>query len=219
MGDLDVVFSELFKKYFHILWEAAAELAQKTWLSLWEALYAAAGFAESAAASLAARVSVWQLAALGVFAAAGLAFWIFRENVYVRRLRHNMHWLRFRGYTPMTVEYRLGARRGVADFLGRETPVPERFPGLRLFEGVPDAYVVIYGTGNGGPARMVRAYPRHTRAGRAEMLRDLTAHVRETGRYVNARSEVDAFLDFLKGFDPALGDVPGDGGRSGMRDR
>jgi hypothetical protein len=212
MGDLDTVFEELFKKYFHILWEAAAELAYKTWIALWGALHDAAVMFESAVAALSARIAVWQVVVLAVAAAAGLAFWIFRENVYVRRLRHNIHWLRFRGYTPMVVEYRHGARHGVTDFLGRETPVPERFPGLRIFDAIPDDYVVIFGAGNGGPARMVRSYPRQTRAGREAMVRDLAAHVREAGRYVNQRSEVEALTAFLITLDPAMKEFLGSRG-------
>jgi len=204
MDDLDVILSELYRKYFHVLWDAAMELAHKTWLALWGALYDAAGWLEAFFGALAARVSVWQAAGAAVVAIAVLCFWIFRENFYIRRFRHNIHWLRFRGYRPMLVEYRLGAKSGRADFLGRETAVPGRFPGLRIFDAVPEAYVVIYGTGNGGPARMVRTYPRQTRAGRAAMVRELSAHVREAGRYVNPRSEVEALLSFLAGMDPAM---------------
>ena len=204
MDDLNLIIAELFRKYFHVLWEAVTELAHKTWLALWGALYEAAGWLETFFAALAARVSVWQAAGLVAAMAAGLCFWIFRENFYVRRFRHNIHWRRFRGYRPMLVEYRLGAKSGRADFLGRETAVPGRFPGLRIFDAIPDAYVVIYGTGNGGPARMVRTYPRQTRAGRAAMVRELSAHVREAGRYVNPRSEEEALMAFLAAMDPAM---------------
>jgi hypothetical protein len=211
MDDLDVIFTELFRKYFHILWEAAADLAHKAWLALWGALHDAAAWLESLAAALADRISPWQAAALAVAVLAGLLFWIFRENVYVRRFRHNIHWLRFRGYTPMVVAYRSGARQGTTDFLGRETAVPGRFPGLRIFDAIPEAYVVVFGTGNGGPARMVRTYPRQTRAGRAAMVRDLSAHVREAGRYINPRSEVEALLAFLATLDPAMNEFLGSG--------
>jgi|GEM_PF-1694200 len=211
MDDLDVIVTELFRKYFHVLLEAATELAHKTWLALWGALYDAAVWLEAFVGAVAARVSLWQAVGMAVVAVAGLCFWIFRENFYVRRFRHNIHWLRFRGYSPMLVDYRLGARSGRADFLGRETAVPERFPGLRIFDAIPDAYVVVFGTGNGGPARMVRTYPRQTRAGRAAMVRELSAHVREAGRYVNARSEVEALLAFLAAMDPAMAEF----GRSG----
>ncbi|NDY57882.1 hypothetical protein G3N56_14190 [Desulfovibrio sulfodismutans] len=213
MDDLDVIVTELFRKYFHVLWEAATELAHKTWLALWGALYDAAVWLEAFVGAVAARVSLWQAVGMAVVAVAGLCFWIFRENFYVRRFRHNIHWLRFRGYRPMLVDYRLGAKSGRADFLGRETAVPERFPGLRIFDAIPDAYVVVFGTGNGGPARMVRTYPRQTRAGRAAMVRELSDHVREAGRYVNPRSEVEAFLAFLAAMDPAMADLgrPGEG--------
>jgi hypothetical protein len=204
MDDVNLIIAELFRKYFHVLWEAVTELAHKTWLALWGALYDAAVWLEAVFGAAAARVSLWQAVGMAVVAVTGLCFWIFRENFYLRRFRHNIHWLRFRGYRPMLLDYRLGAKSGRADFLGRETAVPGRFPGLRIFDAIPDAYVVVYGTGNGGPARMVRSYARQTRAGRAAMVRDLSAYVREAGRYVNPRSEVEALLTFLATMDPAM---------------
>ncbi len=217
MDDLGTVLVDLFWKYFDILWLAVKDLAHKAWLTLWGALYQAAVWLEATASSVARHVPVWQAVLAAVILAAGFVLWIFRETMYVRRFRHNIHWLRFRGYRPMVVDYRQGARHGQADFLGRETPVPERFAGLRIFDAVPERYVVVFGVGNGGPARAVRTYPRQTRAGRAAMIRDLSEHVRRAGRFVNPESEVEAFLAFLAAMDPALGEVwaPRPAGRRG----
>ncbi len=207
MDDLGGILTELFWKYFDLLWEATRELAHKAWLTLWGALYHAAAWLESAVQSVSRQVAPWQAALAALVLAAGLAFWIFRDTIYLRRFRHNIHWLRFWGYRPMVVTFKQGAHQGESDFLGRETQVPDRFPGLRLFDAIPDRYVVVFGAGNGGPARAVRTYPRLTRAGRVAMVRDLTEHVRAAGRYVNPESEVQAFLAFLAAMDPEFCEV------------
>lgn len=207
MDDLGGILTELFWKYLDIVWAAVKELAHKAWLTLWGALYDAAVWLESMAEFFARRVSPWQAVVCTVVLISGLILWIYRDTLYLRRFRHNIHWLRFRGYRPMVVEYRHGARHGQADFLGRETPIPERFPGLRLFDAVPAKYIVVFGTGNGGVAREVRTYPRETRAGREAVVRDMAEHVRAAARYVNPESEVEAFLACLSGLDPGLGEV------------
>ncbi len=207
MDDLGGILTELFWKYFDIVWAAAKELAHKAWLTLWGALYDAAVWLESMAEFLARRVSLWQAVLCAVVLISGLILWMYRDTLYLRRFRHNIHWLRFRGYRPMVLDYRHGARQGQTDFLGREMPIPERFPGLRLFDAVPANYIVVFGPGNGGVAREVRTYPRETRAGREAVVRDMADHVRAAAHYVNPESEVEAFLAYLSGVDSGLGEV------------
>ncbi len=204
MDDIGPLLQELALKY-------AKKLAESLWALCLSVLAKAVrvlgtffAWMDRTAGEAYARLSWYEIALIGLAAAAVTLLFLFRRRIYRNFLIYNIHWLRFQGYSRQIIRVRRAGRERRVDIMGLPVPLPERFASLRIYKAVPERYVVAFGAYGKDKALRLCDYAREGGLGYAAMRRDFADYFRRTAKFQNPASETQGLLDYLGAADPGF---------------